>query len=191
MSVEPVVTETSIMTFTGLYIEPLDLDPALIRVEDVAHHLSNLCRFTGAVRKFYSVGEHCVRVMRYVEDAGGTPVEVRHALMHDAQEYALIDIPRPLKSDPYFGKTYRGAEARCEVAVAERFGLESHRMPSIVREGDMVLLATERRDLLPPNGRWGILEGITPLDERIEPWTPTRAERRFLAEFHRLFEEAV
>lgn len=178
------------MTFTGLYVEPLDLEPSLIRVEDVAHALSNQCRFSGHVREFYSVAEHSVRVTRALESgviAGDVPLDVlRWGLMHDAAEAYLTDVARPLKDDAYFGRAYRGAEARAMTAVAERFELEG-REPSVVKVADMVLLATERRDLLPANGTWGILDGVEPLETTIRPWTPKRAERAFLATYEGLF----
>jgi len=50
-----------------------------------------------------------------------------------------------------------------------------------VKHADLVLLATERRDLMPPNNdTWSLLEGIEPLREVINPWGPEKARREFL-----------
>ena len=51
-----------IRTYSGTKLCVSQPRPEQIHIEDIAHHLSLLCRFTGAVNKFYSVAEHCVRV---------------------------------------------------------------------------------------------------------------------------------
>ncbi|KKL86801.1 hypothetical protein LCGC14_1941060, partial [marine sediment metagenome] len=49
-----------IQTASGTKVWPLDARVEEILLSDIAHHLSNLCRFTGACRKFYSVAQHVV-----------------------------------------------------------------------------------------------------------------------------------
>jgi hypothetical protein len=184
------VSPTCILTYSGVYVEPLDLDPASIRIEDVAHSLAAQARYTGHTRRPYSVAEHSVRCTLALEaEEHGLDV-LRWCLMHDASEAYLVDIPRPLKQDTYFGKAYRGAEARAMAAVCARFGLDP-RTPPAVADIDVRLLATERRDLLPatPGWRWSVLDGVEPLPDTIEPWTFAKAERRFLSVFYRLFSE--
>ena len=44
-----------ISTFSGKQFWPCDPRPEEIDIADIAHHLSNLCRFTGAVKSFYCV----------------------------------------------------------------------------------------------------------------------------------------
>jgi hypothetical protein len=178
------------MTFTGVYVEPLDLDPALIRIEDVAHSLAAQARYTGHTRVPYSVAEHSVRATIALEREGHDQATLRWCLLHDASEAYLVDIPRPLKADPYFGKAYRGAEARAMAAVCEAFGLDP-KMPEAVADIDLRILASERRDLLPatPGQTWGILWNVKPLPGEIVPWTFAKAKRRFLSTFARLFPE--
>ena len=48
-----------ITTYTGQHFEPTNPDPELIRIEDIAHALSMLCRGNGHVKTFWSVGQHC------------------------------------------------------------------------------------------------------------------------------------
>lgn len=41
-----------ITTYTGQHFEPTNPDPELIRIEDIAHALSMLCRGNGHVKTF-------------------------------------------------------------------------------------------------------------------------------------------
>jgi hypothetical protein len=180
---------STILTASGLYVDPLGLRPEDVRIEDVAHHLSNQCRYSGATSRFYSVAEHSCRAAYYVHTLGrngrtreGQAVVERWALLHDAAEAYLQDMVRPLKDDPELGAAYREAEERAMRVVAERFGLPWP-MPDVVRQADLALLALERRELMPPNGRWAILDGVEPAalgwddDDRHAElgWTPDEA----------------
>jgi len=148
-------------------------------IEDIAHALSNQCRFSGHTREFYSVAQHSVLVSRLL---AGTGLET-WGLFHDASEAYLTDVARPLKRDPYFGKAYRGAEARAMRAVLEAFDLPWPE-PHEVKAADNVLLATERRDLMSSApGRWAVLDGIIPLEDEISPWSPKRSRREFLTRY--------
>ena len=117
-------------TASGRIVFPRDPRPEDIVVEDVAHHLSLICRFGGAVRTLYVVGEHAVRVSRVVEMLGGTKAEQFHGLHHDDSEYVLGDWIWPLKHSEEM-EAARGLEKRWEDAIAERFGLAKE-MPAIV-----------------------------------------------------------
>ena len=167
-----------ILTVSGRYVYPLDLNPDDICIEDVAHALSNLARFSGhTVPGFYSVAQHSVLVSRLLRE---TEYEM-WGLLHDATEAYLVDIPRPLKKHPTFGQTYRGAERRAMRSVATAFGL-SWPEPDVVHWADNVLLSTERRDLMHPNGVWEETRE-TPMEEQITPWSPKRARQEFLIRY--------
>lgn len=106
-----------LQTHTGVHFYPLDPRPEEIDITDIAHSLALQCRWAGHVKQHYSVAEHCVRVSRIVpkEDA-------LWALLHDAAEAYLIDLPRPLKNLPEFS-IYRMAENMIMTAVISRFEL--------------------------------------------------------------------
>lgn len=143
--------------------------PALkeIDIVDIAHHLSLLCRFTGAVREFYSVGEHSVRVSRIVPD------EFRlSALLHDAAEAYINDISRPVKYSHKLDET----EAVITKAIDLKFHTNSY-APE-VKEADDLLFATEARDLTHNRDNWAELP--PPLATRIVPVPPRIAEKAFL-----------
>ena len=49
---------------------------------------------------------------------------------------------------------------------------------------DLVLLATERRDLmLPTDKAWEVLRGVAPLEQHIRPWSPEEAEVQFVERY--------
>lgn len=105
-----------IRTFSGKLVDPVNLTPDDICIEDIAHALSNQCRFSGHVRRFYSVGEHSVRVMKKCK------INPLKALLHDASETYLVDLPRPLKYHPEF-RFYKVVEANVQDAIYERFNV--------------------------------------------------------------------
>lgn len=170
------MSDAWIQTFTGGQCFPLDPKPEQIRIEDIAHALSNMCRFAGHTRRFYSVAEHSVRVARCVP-----PADALAGLLHDATEAYLVDVPRPIKGHL---AGYRAIEARLNAVIMARFGLPAE-LPASVHHADNVVLATEARDLMNRHeGRWEALPD--PLPRAIVPWTTRRAEQKFLAAFYRL-----
>lgn len=180
-----------IQTFTGQQFWPLDPRVDEVRLEDIAHSLANLCRFTGHVREFYSVAQHSVLVSRYcvrIEDQ-------RWGLLHDAAEAYLGDQARPVKR---FLVTCHGqrldrfevVEARVLDCIAMYFGLPRGGVPGAVRLADHQLLRAEAEALMGPACReWtGKLPEYLPRIQ-VEPWGPGRAKREFLARFGELFGE--
>lgn len=173
-----------IETYTGKRFRPLDPVVADICIEDIAHALSNQCRFSGHTKMHYSVAEHSVRVTWLLQVQGHDIRTQLWGLLHDASEAYLVDLPSPLKHSPEF-LSYRIAEKELMFAVCERFDLPLEE-PEVVRYADAVLLATEARDLMPFRPEhWGALK-VKPLPERINPWTQGQAEMTFLKEFARL-----
>ena len=161
----------AIRTYSGLRFKPLDPDPALIRIEDIAHSLAHQCRFGGHSRVFYSVAQHSVRVSEIcaTEDA-------LWGLLHDASEAYLVDVPAPLKQLPEFA-AYRRAEQRLQAIIFERFGLPAQQ-PKSVAAADLQLLMIEMRELF----------GVEPGESisETECWSPIVAEERFLERFRQL-----
>jgi len=170
-----------IQTFTGRAFWPLDPRTEDIVIEDVAHALSNMCRYTGHTRVFYSVANHAV-----LASHACAPEDALEGLLHDASEAYLVDVPRPIK---HYMVLYKDVEARLEVVIAERFDLR-YPWPPSVKTADNALLATERRDLMaPPPMPWRPEETVDPLKEHIDPWPPAIAERLFLERFHELVQQ--
>lgn len=130
----PAIEPGIIRTFTGIYINVFNPKPEDICIEDIAHALSNLCRFSGHTVQFYSVAEHSIRVAELVE-----PQHKLAALLHDASEAYLLDIPTPIKS---LFPEYSKAENKLMEVIAEKFGFE-YPLPAEVKLADKAMLEFE------------------------------------------------
>ncbi len=181
---KPSQPDGSIQTVSGRWLDPLHPDPASIDIGDIAQSLANQCRFGGHARSFYSVAQHSTIVSDVCAERGASPAEALAALLHDAGEAYLVDLPHPLKHRSALGPPYREAEKLVEAAIRERFDLVPQ--PAEMKPIDRSLLATERRAFAAVADPWPELEGFEPLEIEIEPWDPPRARREFLARFERL-----
>ena len=173
-----------LQTVSGRRVNPFDPDPSQLDVEDIARALANVCRFGGHSRAFYSVAQHSVIVSELVEQRGGDAEDVFAALMHDAAEAYLGDMPHPLKHRSPLGAAFKDAEDHLERALRERFGIKPD-VPEIKR-ADRALLATERRAFSGENWHWPELEGVEPLDLELTAWSPERAAAEFTARYAEL-----
>ncbi len=173
-----------LQTVSGRRVNPFDPDPAQLDAGDIARALANQCRFGGHSRVFYSVAQHCVIVSRVVEERGGDVEDVFAALMHDAGEAYLGDMPHPLKHRSALGAAFREAEARLEVAIRERFNIKAS-VPD-VKAVDRALLATERRAFSAEAWHWPELEDVEPLDLELTAWSPDQAADEFAKRYAEL-----
>lgn len=167
-------------TATGGQFWPMDPRAHEVSIEDIAHALSLLCRFGGHCLRFYSVAEHSVLLARLIK-MRGAPARVRlWALLHDAAEAYIVDVPRPLKP---FLVNYKQAEASIMRAIEYRFGLHLG-MPDLVKQLDRAILVDEmRQNMAPAPAAWTSLEGIEPAGVQLQFWTPRQARIEFLREF--------
>lgn len=167
-----------IQTYSGRRFNPTNPVVDAIVIQDIAHSLSMQCRFSGHVRKFYSVAQHSVLVSYTCnhEDAFW-------GLMHDASEAYLVDVPRPLKRSGKFD-AYLEFEDRMQKAICKRFGLAEKEPPSVKR-ADQLLLATEARDLMAPlRSDW--VQPCEPLPFKIDPLPQQEAKNLFMKRFFEL-----
>jgi uncharacterized protein len=173
-----------LQTVSGRWVNPFDPDPEQLDAGDIARALANLCRFGGHSRSFYSVAQHSVIVSRLVEERTGDAQDAFAALMHDATEAYLGDMPHPLKHRSPLGTAYKAAEDHLEQALRDRFGIKPD-VPEIKRV-DKALLAAERRAFSAERWHWPELEGVEPLDVELAAWPPDEAARAFAERYAEL-----
>lgn len=172
-----------ILTVSGHYFDFLNPENNVVRVVDIAHALSNVCRFAGHTREFYSVAQHSVLVSDIV-----APENALIALFHDAVEAYIGDVTRPLKN---LLPEYRVIEARLQADIFRKLGLPEE-IPAEVKQADLILLATEQRDLMPEHDdEWVLISGVDALPDSIAPWLPNDAEEYFLDRYHELVSPAI
>jgi hypothetical protein len=171
------------MTATGSYYDFLLPGEHDFDLHEIAHALSHICRFTGHTYKFYSVAQHSVLVSQNVPQEHALA-----ALLHDASEAYLGDVSSPLKS---LLPDYKALEKDLEKRIFDKFDLPFP-MHSCIKDADLRMLMTERRDLLPknaiitPDGEdywetcWAAIE---PYPALIECWSPEVAKLAFLSRF--------
>jgi len=185
------MTHDYITTYTGKKFPLLDPSPDDVCIEDIAHHLARICRYTGAIgdgvsSSYYSVAEHSVFV------ALCAPVQYRMAaLLHDAAEAYIGDLSRPLK---YLAgmQAYRDMDAKIEAVIAKKFNLE-YPWPAIVKELDSRIILDEKATFLKDQDwaaedceRWDVLD--TPLGVQLRGWLPREAEAAFMETYWTLGE---
>ncbi len=138
------------MAPSGVEFDLLKPDPATVHIGDIAHHLSQICRFTGATRVHYSVAQHSVHACDLA------PPEFKlAALLHDAAEAYVGDVSSPVKA--LIGTAYVPLEQRIARVIFERFGvpvLFARKLPMVVKRIDLTMLEWEQRDLLPETPGW-------------------------------------
>ena len=171
-----------IITYKQIEFWPLDPKESEVDIDDISHALGMLCRYNGHTLKYYSVGEHSIRVSYIL------PKNLRlMGLLHDASEAYISDIPSPTK---IYMQQYKEWEKEIEKVIYKKYIL-LEKEDTMVKEADRIMLVTEMRDLLPSglNPKWNIAKmGIKSLEKKIKrTMSPRIAERLFLARFNELY----
>ena len=167
---------TSILLPSGYVFDLMAPDATGLPISDIALCLASQPRWGGAARPWYSVAEHSVMVSYLVPESFAYD-----ALMHDCEEF-LGDWPSPVKV--LLGRDFiKQRMGPIKNALRRRFGF--HDENQLIKHADLVSMATELRDLLPPAWMdWGHLPDPHP--EKIIPVGPERAYALFLQRFEQL-----
>lgn len=199
-----------IQTYTGGFFDYDGPERSQINIQDIAHSLAQKCRFNGHTKLFYSVAEHshlCYIYLKELKDENDkklkiSPKTLMYALLHDAAEMVISDIPAPFKDTiPEIGQK----EDRYLEVILDLLELDLEDADkNLVKQADRYMLLREARELLNPatNFRyvWGpyinkhndIYQeirtgyGDTNDDVFLSCWDPEEAEAHFLEAFNDL-----
>ncbi|QIG68870.1 putative metal-dependent phosphohydrolase protein [Rhizobium phage RHph_Y55] len=163
-------------TYTGTEFVPSAPVAEDVHPLDIIHPLSLQCRYGGHVKRFYSVAEHCVHLSHLV-----APKHALWALLHDASEAYIVDIPAPVKA---LLPEYLGIEEQIMAAVCERFGLAPE-MPDEVRHADIRIRSDEGMELIHGSHPWIIPEDSFGIE--LDCFSPARARTVFLSRLRELW----
>lgn len=167
-------------THSGLEFNIANPDIDTINLYDISTALAKINRFNGHTKVPYSVAEHSVRVSyllpKHLALAG---------LFHDAVQTYIGDLASPFKT---LLNEFSDIEERIEKLIAKKFNFEYSVLKShCIKQADLILLATEKRDLLVAGTKpWKIPKDIEPLSKRIEPWGWLNAQHRFIGRYKEL-----
>lgn len=206
---------------SGTYVDLLNPDPDTILLEDIAHHLSLICRYNGGVRRFYSVAEHSILVAdllkyvpyqgdpddRWIKGCNPTTDDLRKAaLMHDAAEAYIGDMTAPCKwalrqvveewslTDK---SEYDLIGDKLDEVIAAKYAIEYLGRPEL-RIADLWAMRIEARQLTASKGEGWRWPGELPYDGLLPDdvlWygglSAELAEQMFLRKYQELFALAI
>lgn len=165
----------SFTTFTGKLFYPFNPIVKDINIIDIAHSLSNLCRFTGHSKYFYSVAQHYC----YACDLASNENKLE-ALCHDFSEAYLNDINSAVK--PLLSN-YKKIEENLEHLLAKKFKFRFPYPLEVKNKNkddiDNKLLYTELDQLMNYPNKKGY-------SFKIKYWSPKKAEKELLKRFYTL-----
>ena len=134
-----------IRTYSGNKFYLFSKDTSAIQLTDITRALSHTSRFSGMTSRFYSVAEHSILVGHLVARITSNPNTVLQALMHDAPEAYLTDIPSPFKGAL---KNFRTLEDNVWERIATKYNLAVG-MDPLIKTMDWVALFAEAMELQP------------------------------------------
>jgi uncharacterized protein len=177
------MSQYKIQTYSGQLVDYLNPNPDTIKIEDIAKALSLEVRFGGQCRFHYSVGQHSILA------CGLAPKSLKlEALLHDAEEAYIKDMPSPLAAAIGRGvvNQYRWVKTGMQKVIAEKFKLswtnEAHR---IIKEIDLRLAITECDALfMNPQPLFGDYHPQPYVNLPIFPEAMINIEKRFLEMFN-------
>lgn len=155
-----------LQTYLGRQLRVPEWNHDAICLEETAYVLSGIHRFGARTDPYYTVSEHSVRVADCIALLGGSALEQFIGINHEGDEALLgFDPASPLLR---LLPDLKALKRLAHESYMRRYGLPIE-LPAIVKHADLVLLSTEKRDLMQPEPmRW--MELPEPLKSKILPW---------------------
>lgn len=163
-----------IQTYKGNVFDIVNPTDDMIDIEDVAHSLSLQCRYNGHCKKFFSVAEHSWIMSKIVSKDAAV-----YALLHDAAEAYIGDVPRPIK---LLIPEIKKIENNILQVLLEKFQvILSQEIIDEVKTIDNRMLLTEKEFNMQEGLEWGSLKDVEVLKlKKLFYWSPMLAEKHFL-----------
>ena len=170
-----------IRTYSGKKFYVFNPKQKDIVIEDIAHSLSLMCRFTGHTEELYSVGQHSLLVMELCPDE-----DKLEGLTHDFPEAYITDIATPVKRKM---PNYKEWENNLHVAIAKKFHLRFP-MPKIIKEIDHEVFNMEWAYLMERGKK--VKSGRFRMErEEFRILPPKEVEKRIIESFNKLHSERL
>ncbi len=137
------------ITFTGQEVCPENLGNLNINLQDIAHHLTKIQRFGGALPfdKSYSVAEHSILMTQYALKHYRSKNIARMCLLHDASEAYLGDVISGLKACL---PDYQQLETKMTTLIYTKYKIDHHpSIAKVTKSIDTRILLDEVQQLLP------------------------------------------
>lgn len=181
----------AIQTKNGFEFDPSTGKINTIDIRDITHALSNLCRYAGHCKKFYSVAEHSVLTYKIAKKLWPDDLKTQWAaLLHDATEAYVGDVPTPLK---VLLPRFNTIEDELQSEIARVFGIKwTDEITQKVKQVDLQALATEAKILFKDISHWQTTQGIDTHPELLSPGFPKQpndAKEYFTRVFNKLKKE--
>lgn len=172
-----------------------------VTIEDVAHQLAHVNRFCGATKYAYSVAQHSVLVENIVA-AWVDDRNIRlYALLHDAHEGYMSDIPTPFAK--WFAQEFclgvdllESAKARLDDMILPRLGVKfplSREARGLLQVADKLAFVIEARQLFLDAPTWldeyiaaNDLGNLAHIDFRINHMLASEARMAYLSRWKEL-----
>lgn len=172
--------------YSGRVFDAADPTNCEFTKEDIAHGLSMICRYGGAVKSFYSVAEHSVAMASVAYYRHGDVQAALCCLFHDAAEAILgTDMKSPIKA---LFPAWRALEHNVDGEIRRQF--HKYGVPlvqtQLCKKLDEHIVLNEREEFLKPYmGEWSH-PNDEPLPVALYGWTPFEAECAWLRTFDEL-----
>lgn len=168
-----------IETYTNKQYHFLNPSVDEICIEDIAQALSMSCRYSGHVKSFYSVAEHSCIVSDKILELTCDRQLAFDALLHDASEAYLNDIPRPIK--PHL-KNYSDIEALSEKCIQDSLGCRP--MNDLIASIDKNIVRDEAEQLFLSVPSW--VKDFTSVGVKVAGLSPNYARFEFMSRYIKL-----
>lgn len=135
-----------VLTYNGDYQDLDQFNIHKVSIEEIAHTLSNLCRYNGATHEFYSIAEHSLHMTQAYFNEGGKNHKIAAAiLLHDASEAYVGDVPYHVKKTM---PEFQELEDRIDRAIHTKYELYMYKDEQVIKDLDRRICIDEMYWLL-------------------------------------------